>query len=99
MCQVFPSLYEGFGLPVLEAMQCGVPVITSNGSSLTEVAGNAALLVDPYSVESIARALIEALTRRDLRPEMQAKGLKQAAQFTWKRCAEETVDVYRHALA
>jgi len=91
---VFPSLYEGFGLPVLEAMACGTPVITSNTSSLPEVAGDAAVLVDPYSVEDIADAMERVLTDPDLRTELSRKGKERAKQFTWEKCARETLKVY-----
>jgi glycosyltransferase involved in cell wall biosynthesis len=94
----FPSLYEGFGLPVLEAMACGTPVITSNISSLPEVAGDAALLVDPYSVKEIASAMQNLLEDEDLAQSVRDKGLKRAAQFTWERTARETLAVYRNVL-
>ncbi len=94
---VFPSLYEGFGLPVVEAMACGCPVITSNVSSLPEVAGGAALLVDPKSVEEIRAAILKVLIVSGLREQMIDDGLRQAATFSWRRCAEETVSVIRAA--
>jgi glycosyltransferase involved in cell wall biosynthesis len=81
---VFPSLYEGFGLPVLEAMACGTPVVTSNLSALPEVAGDAALLVDPTSVEEIADAIRRVLYDTALRQQLRERGLRQAAQFTWE---------------
>lgn len=96
---VFPSLYEGFGLPVLEAMACGTPVVTSNTSSLPEVAGNAALLVDPYDVREIATAMRRVLLDPALAGELRVKGLKQAATFTWERTAKETISVYENVLA
>ncbi len=95
---IFPSLYEGFGLPVLEAMACGTPVVTSNTSSLPEVAGDAALLVDPESVEEIASAMEKILTDPDLRSELSRKGRERAGLFTWERCARETLEVYREVL-
>jgi len=91
---VFPSLYEGFGLPVLEALACGAPVITSNASSLPEVAGEAALLVDPNSLEALVRAAREVLSKGRLREDLQAKGPRQAAKFNWQRAAQETLAVY-----
>ncbi len=94
---VYPSLYEGFGLPPLEAMQCGCPVITSNVSSLPEVAGDAALLVDPNSVEAIAGAMYDVLSNPSLRCQMQEKGLRQAGHFSWRRCAEQTLEAYEDA--
>jgi glycosyltransferase involved in cell wall biosynthesis len=91
----FPSLYEGFGLPVLEAMACGTPVVTSNVSSLPEVAGDAALLVDPCDTEALARSLQGLLTDADLRADLRERGLRRAALFSWGRTARETVEVYR----
>lgn len=96
---VFPSLYEGFGLPVLEAMACGAPVVTSNTSSLPEVAGEAALLVDPNSVEALTRAMRDVLDNRTLRHDLRARGPKQAAKFSWETAAHETLAVYRSLLA
>lgn len=95
----FPSLYEGFGLPVLEAMACGTPVVTSNSSSLPEVAGDAAMLVDPYDVEQIAQAMWLVLSQPALAAELRTKGLARAAQFTWERTARETIAVYERVLA
>jgi len=95
----FPSLYEGFGLPVLEAMACGTPVICSNTSSLPEVAGDAALLVDPNSVEALTRAIIDVLENKELRDELRAKGPRQAAKFSWEATARETLAVYESVLA
>lgn len=92
---VLPSLYEGFGLPVLEAMACGTPVACSSTSSLPEVAGDAALLFDPDSCESIAEALMRALSDEDLRKDLSAKGVRRAAHFSWETCARETLQVYR----
>lgn len=95
---VFPSLYEGFGLPPLEAMACGTPVITSNTSSLPEVVGDAAITVDPYDVDALAAAITRVLSDAELRAELRARGLARAAQFTWERAARETLDVYRAVL-
>jgi glycosyltransferase involved in cell wall biosynthesis len=95
---IFPSLYEGFGLPPLEAMACGTPVVTSNVSSLPEVTGEAALLVDPLDVEGIAQAMRRVLEDPAMAEEMHIKGLAQAAKFTWERTARETLKVYQKAL-
>ncbi len=92
---VFPSFYEGFGLPVLEAMTCGCPVIVSNRASLPEVAGDAARYVDPDSMEDIAQAIREVAQGPELRASMRERGLAQARKFSWKACAEATLDVYR----
>jgi alpha-1,3-rhamnosyl/mannosyltransferase len=92
---VFPSLYEGFGLPVLEAMACGVPVACSDISSLLEVCGDAALYFDPGDVEAIAEVLCSAMTNPDLRATLQERGLNRAAQFSWEQTARETLDLYR----
>lgn len=94
---VFPSLYEGFGLPVLEAMQCGAPVITSNVTALPEVAGDAALLVDPTDTEAIAHAIRRVLTEPELRAVLRARGFWRAAQFSWTQTARLTAEAYRFA--
>ena len=88
---VFPSLYEGFGFPVLEAMRCGTPVITSTTSSLPEVAGDAALLVDPHDVAAIARAIARIVDEPALREELRARGYAQTRRFTWRHAAERTL--------
>ena len=95
-CEVFvyPSMYEGFGLPVLEAMACGAPVITSRTSSLPEVAGDAAILVDPEDVQSIRDAMEGLLTNGGKRSKLREKGLKQSLNFLWRRTAKETLEVY-----
>ena len=93
---VYPSLYEGFGLPPLEAMACGTPVIASNASSLPEVVGEAGLLVDPYDVEGMAEAMFKVLTDEELREGMRRKGLERAKGFSWLKMARETVKVYGH---
>jgi glycosyltransferase involved in cell wall biosynthesis len=90
----YPSLYEGFGLPVLEAMVCGVPVLTSNVSSLPEVAGDAALLVSPTDVAEIADGLAQVLEDGGLAAKLSARGLEWATRFSWDRCARETLAVY-----
>lgn len=94
----FPSLYEGFGLPVLEAMACGTPIVTSNSSSLPEVAGDAALLVDPYDVSALANAMRRLLEDADLAAILRGRGLARVREFTWERTAKETVAVYERVL-
>lgn len=91
---VYPSLYEGFGLPVLEAMQCGCPVITSNRSSLPEVVGDAGLSVDPENTMELALAMKQILENKKLQEELSMKSLKQASQFSWEKTAEQTLAVY-----
>ena len=95
---VFPSLYEGFGFPVLEAMKCGVPVLCSNTSSLPEVAGDAARQVDPASVDDIARGLSDVTTNEDLRQTLIECGYRQAQKFTWQACAEILLKVFEQVL-
>jgi glycosyltransferase involved in cell wall biosynthesis/ubiquinone/menaquinone biosynthesis C-methylase UbiE len=91
---VYPSIYEGFGLPPLEAMACGAPVITSNTSALPEVVGNAALLVDPHNGEALSQAMERVLCDHDLRARMRQQSLARAKRFSWERTAEETLAVY-----
>ena len=93
---VYASLYEGFGLPVLEAMACGTPVVCSNTTSLPEVAGNAALLVDPTDVDDIAHGMGRLLSDRELRDRLRAQGLARARQFNWDVTAERTWDILVH---
>lgn len=91
---VSPSIYEGFGLPPLEAMACGTPVITSNTSSLPEVVGEAGIMVAPYDIDGLTQAMHNILTNETLKQELSTKGLERARKFSWKRCAEETIKVY-----
>jgi glycosyltransferase involved in cell wall biosynthesis len=93
-CLVYPSLYEGFGLPVLEAMASGTPVVTSANTALAELVGDAAILVDPLDVDEIAAGIEEAARRRE---ELRAAGLARARAFTWDAAARATADVYREA--
>ncbi len=92
---VFPSLYEGFGIPPLEAMSCGCPVVTSNISSLPEVVGDSALLIDPYSTEEIAGAIGTLLANPDLHQELSRKGLRQATKFSWESSAKKLLEVFK----
>lgn len=91
---VYPSLYEGFGLPPLEAMSCGCPVVASNTSSLPEVVGDGGIMVDPYDVDELANAMHRVLTNDWLRINLIRRGLKRAKMFSWEKCAKETLEVY-----
>lgn len=95
---VYPSLYEGFGLPILEAMACGAPVITSNITSMPEVAGDAALLVNPYNEDEIADAIIRVVKNINFAKLLSEKGLKRSGMFSWAKTAEETLKVYETTL-
>ncbi len=92
---IFPSLYEGFGIPPLEAMACGTPVITSNTSSLPEVVGDAAIIADPYDVNKFAEEMYELLMNESLKEEMIKKGLKRSKMFSWDISAKKTLKIYK----
>ena len=94
----FPSLYEGFGLPLIEAMACGTPVVTSNVPSLKEISGDAAVFVNPMNTEDISIGILKLLSDNDLRKSLKEKGLKRAANFTWEKTAQETAKVYEEIL-
>lgn len=91
----YPSLYEGFGLPVLEAMACGTAVLTSNTGALPEVGGRAAEYVDPFKVEDIRKKLAELMKNPEKRATLGKQGIQQAAKFTWQNCIDQTVDLYK----
>ncbi len=95
---VFPSLHETFGMPILEAMACGCPVITSDRTACPEVAGNSALLVNPYSIEEIAQAMRKLIEDPRLREELVEKGLERAKQFSWERSARKHLKVFKEVL-
>jgi len=94
----FPSGYEGFGLPVLEAISCGTPAIIASGSSLEEVAGAGGLVVPPGDVAALSAALVRLATEPNLRAELSAAGLEQAQRFSWKRTAAQTLAAYEQAI-
>ena len=96
---VWPSLNEGFGLPVLEAFAAGLPVVTSNTTSLPEVAGDAALLVNPESIGEMAEAMQTVASNESLQNDLRTRGRARAKQFTWDRTARQTIEVYRKAMA
>jgi len=95
---VYPSLYEGFGLPCIEAMACGCPVISSNISSIPEIVDNAGLLVNPQHVEELSTAIYKVISNTELKKELRDKGLKQASQFTWDKTALQTLEVYKQVM-
>jgi glycosyltransferase involved in cell wall biosynthesis len=96
---VFPSIYEGFGMPPLEAMACGTPVVTSNSSSLPEVVGEAGIMVSPHDPAAFAAAIDRVLSDADLREELRARGLARARAFDWRVTAERTLAAYEAAAA
>jgi len=95
---LYPSLYEGFGLPVLESMAAGAPVVASDRGSIPEVAGTAAILVDPEDVEALAHAISNLVQNEALRERMRQEGRRRAARFTWRKAAQETLALYRELL-
>ena len=95
---LFPSIYEGFGMPPLEAMACGVPVLTSHEASLPEVVGDSAVLVDAYNVESIAEGISKLYIDEELRAELSEMGLKQAKKYTWESASETLHSIYKELL-
>jgi Glycosyltransferase len=96
---VFPSLYEGFGLPPLEAMQCGVPVITSNTSSLPEVVGDAGIMLSPADADALCQSMLEIYRKPSLQKTMSMKAIEQAKKFSWQKCTQETIQAYKTALS
>jgi len=98
LCLVFPSLRESFGMPIIEAMACGCPVITSNSSACAEIAQDAALLVNPYSVDEIAEAMNIIVKDANLRETLRRKGIERASHFSWQRCSEEHLKVFERVL-
>lgn len=96
---VMPSIYEGFGLPILEAMACGCPVVTTKEGSISEIAGNAVLYVDAYDTNDIANGIRKVFFNDDLQNQLSEKGLEQAKKFSWEKTAKETLEVYKEAVS
>jgi glycosyltransferase involved in cell wall biosynthesis len=96
---IYPSLYEGFGLPVMEAMACGAPVACSNTTSIPEVAGDAAVYFDPYEVEDIAGTIVELISDDDLRRQQGGLGMRRAEGFSWAKAAEETIVAFEEVVS
>lgn len=97
ICLAYPSYFEGFGLPILEAMQCGTPVIAGNRTSLPEVAGDAGVLVDPFDETAVAKALTAVIENPGYRDQLRVKGIERAREFSWQRTARLTLDAYERA--
>ena len=95
MCLVLPSFYEGFGLPAIEAMACGLPVICSNTGSLPEIVGDAGLVVDCRNIESLSIALFQLISDKSLHKKLKSKGLERSKKFNWNNCALEILKVYQ----
>jgi glycosyltransferase involved in cell wall biosynthesis len=96
---IYPSLYEGFGIPILEAMKMGLPVITSNTTAMPEVAGEAALLVDPLNIDDMAEAMLRLMNNTELQDNLRKKGLQRAAAYTWERTSEMYLDLYEEIIS
>jgi glycosyltransferase involved in cell wall biosynthesis len=99
ICVAQPSLYEGFGIPILEGMACGIPVVTSNISSLPEVAGDAALTIDPYDMDALIHSLTQLIDDSILRETLIKRGFERASKFTWDASAAHLHQIYRQLLA
>jgi glycosyltransferase involved in cell wall biosynthesis len=94
LCLAYPSLYEGFGLPIIKSFKVGVPVITSNTSSMSEITKDAAILVNPESIDSIKKAIEKIIKSPELRKDLSKKGLSFSHQFSWQKTAQQTLRVY-----
>ncbi len=91
---IFPSLYEGFGIPLIEAMSCGCPIVTSNAGGLPEIAGDAAVLVNPYDVDEISTAMCKVIDDSDLQKNLISNGYRQVKNFSWNKCAHEVLNEF-----
>jgi glycosyltransferase involved in cell wall biosynthesis len=91
---IFPSLYEGFGIPILEAFAAGCPVILSNTSSLPEIGGDGAVYFDPYSIDDMRTVIERVITSKDMQSELVKNGRNQAKKFSWEKCTRETMNIY-----
>lgn len=98
LCLLYPSIYEGFGFPILEAMSCGTPVITGNTSSMPEVAGDAAILVDPYDIQAISKAMLTVMENKILRDRLSKKGCERIKRFDWRQTAVETMRLFESVI-
>lgn len=96
---VYPSFYEGFGLPPLEAMSCKAPVITSSITSIPEVTGDSAILINPYNIEELDNALVDLLNNETLKAELSEKGYLRSLNFTWNKTAKNTLNAYRSLIS
>ncbi len=99
ICLAYPSLYEGFGLPIVKSLKVGTPVITSNNSSLGEISQGAAILVDPTSVVQIEKAIEKMVHSQKLRQELRQKGLELSQKFSWSKTAQQTLQIYNSLLS
>jgi glycosyltransferase involved in cell wall biosynthesis len=98
VCLTYVSYFEGFGMPIIEAMRSGTPVITSNCTAIPEIAGNAALLIDPFNTAEITNAMVNIYSKKELRDELIKKGLKQSDKFSWDKSAERTWEVIQNTV-
>ena len=94
---VYPSLYEGFGIPILEAQSCGCPVVTSNKSCLPEISGNGAVFINPYNTEDIVKSILRIINNSDLRKKLISEGYKNKKKFNWNKSAKKVIEIIKSA--